>query len=72
MTFCSKQYEENRLSVLNDRREFMQIILTIGDSLLKMMRRVAALHSKQYGEYRLSTINNGGESIKNCNYLIEF
>jgi hypothetical protein len=35
------------------------------------MRRVATLHSKQYGEYRLSAINNSGESIKSCEYLIE-
>jgi hypothetical protein len=72
VTLRSKQYEEYLLSVLNERREFMQIILTIGDSLLKMMRRVATLHGKQYGENRLSAINNGGESIKNRKYLIEF
>ncbi len=36
------------------------------------MRRVAALCMKQYGEYRLSAINNNGESIKNREYLLEF
>jgi hypothetical protein len=35
------------------------------------MWRVATLCSKQYGEYRLSARNNGEESIKNREYLIE-
>jgi hypothetical protein len=30
------------------------------------------LRIKQQGEYRLSDINNSGESIKNRNYLLEF
>ncbi len=37
-----------------------------------MNRRVATLRTKQYGEYRLSAINNSGESIKNRDYLLEF
>jgi hypothetical protein len=37
-----------------------------------MMRRVATLHIKQYGQYRLSVVNNSGESIKNCEDLLEF
>jgi hypothetical protein len=37
-----------------------------------MMRRVTALRSKQYGEYRLSAINDSGESIKNREYLTKF
>ncbi len=37
-----------------------------------MMRRVATLRIKQYGEYRFSAKNNSGESIKNRKYLIEF
>jgi hypothetical protein len=37
-----------------------------------MMRRVATLRSKQYGEYRLSAINYSGESIKNHEYPTEF
>ncbi len=36
-----------------------------------MMRRVTTLRSKQYGEYRLSAMNYGGESIKNHEYLTE-
>jgi hypothetical protein len=36
------------------------------------MWRVATLRNKQYGKYRLSTINNSGESIKKREYLIEF
>jgi hypothetical protein len=36
------------------------------------MRRVTTLHSKQYGEYRLSAINYSGESIKNRQYITEF
>jgi hypothetical protein len=63
-----KQYGEYQLSVLNDRQEFMQIILTNGD-----MRRVPTLRSKRYGEYRLSAINDSGESIKEtCEHLFEF
>jgi hypothetical protein len=37
-----------------------------------MMRRVAPLRSKQYGEYRLSAINYSGESIRNREHLTEF
>jgi hypothetical protein len=37
-----------------------------------MMLRVETLRSKQYGEYRLSAINNRGELIKSREYLIEF
>ncbi len=36
------------------------------------MRRVATLCIKQCVEYRLSAVNNSGESIKNRKYLIEF
>ncbi len=37
-----------------------------------MMRRVATLRSKQYGEYRLSAINYSRESLKSREYLTEF
>ncbi len=33
---------------------------------------VATLHVKQYGEYRLSAMNDSGESIQNRDYLFEF
>ncbi len=36
------------------------------------MRGVATPHIKQYGEYQLSTINDGRESIKNREYFLEF
>jgi hypothetical protein len=36
------------------------------------MQRVTTLRSKQYGEYQLSDINYGGESIKNREYLTKF
>ncbi len=36
------------------------------------MWRVATLCIKQCEEYRLSAVNNSGESIKNRKYLIEF
>ncbi len=36
------------------------------------MRRVAILLIEQYGECRLSAINNSRESIQNRVYLIEF
>ncbi len=36
------------------------------------MWRVANLHIKQHEEYRLSTINDSGESTKNCEYLFKF
>jgi hypothetical protein len=36
------------------------------------MRGVVTLRNKQYGEHRLSPINNSGESIKNSEYLLEF
>ncbi len=72
MTLRRKQYGEYRLSVLNDRREFMQLILTNSDSLYCLLRRVAILCSKQYGEYRLSAVNNRRESMKVREYLIKF
>jgi hypothetical protein len=37
-----------------------------------MMRGVATLRSKQYGEYQLSAITNSGESFKNHEYFPEF
>ncbi len=37
-----------------------------------MIREVATLFIKQYGEYRLSTENDSGESIKNSWYFLEF
>ncbi len=36
------------------------------------MWKVATLLIKQYGEYQLSAIKNGGESIKNYEYILEF
>ncbi len=36
-----------------------------------MIRRVATLLIKQYGEYKLSAINNSGESIENREYHLE-
>ncbi len=36
------------------------------------MWRVATLCIEQYGEYRLSAVNNSGESIKNSDYLLKF
>jgi hypothetical protein len=48
----------------------MQIIIT-SDSPLFMMRRVATLRIEEYGRYRLSAINESGESIKNRAYLLD-
>jgi hypothetical protein len=49
VTLRSVQYGEYRLSVLNDRREFMQIILTNSDPLLK-----------RCGESQLPVVNKMG------------
>jgi hypothetical protein len=70
-TLSSKQFGEYRLSILHDRREFMQIILTNSDSTLKRWGELQ-LSVVNGGKYRLCAINNSGESIKNCEYLIEF
>ncbi len=36
------------------------------------MRGVATFHIKQHGEKWLSAINDGGEPIKNPEYLLQF
>jgi hypothetical protein len=51
VTLRIKQYGEYRLSVLNERREFMQLILTNSDSALKLG-----------GESQLFVLNNTGVS----------
>jgi hypothetical protein len=30
------------------------------------------LHTKRYGEHRILSVNDGGESIENSEYLLEF
>jgi hypothetical protein len=37
-----------------------------------MMREVATLRIKQYGEYQISATNYSRVSIKNLEYLLEF
>jgi hypothetical protein len=73
VTLRIKQYGDYRISVLNDMQDFMQIMLTNSDPALYVMtRRVTILRIKQYEEYPLSAIHNGGESIINLEYLIQF
>ncbi len=70
VTLHIKQYGEYRLSVLNDRQEFMQIILTSSDPRYEDAESRNS-RIKQCREYRLSAINNCEESIKNREYFLE-
>ncbi len=58
---------------INDRPEFLIIILKNSNSLVLRYREspLSVLYV-QYGEYQLPAINDGGDPIKNCEYVIEY